>query len=257
MKKLILFIFCISIIAAGPAGGAVVFRENFEQGESPFSFAWKWNKGAEWNEGSLVTENGNRFWRVIFKPGRIDTYFGFTTKMNGIGSGNAVYFKFRIRYGDSHHPYRWTTAKRSHELKFPDLCPGAPNGDRTSRVICEHRADHGNNHGIFRIWTRNAVKTSDTYLHMLPVPLASNVWYTIQVGLVDNGDSGDIVKIWCNSDNEARPDYSYVSRGNILNSAQWWKGTTEWAYRNHDVAADQYFYFDDIQIGTSFIPDTN
>jgi len=254
MKKFALFVFCMAVMSACPAQGAVVFEENFESGGEPFGFAWKWTKGAAWNEGSLVTENGNRIWREIFKPGSTDTYFGFTTSMKGTGSGNAIYFKFRVRYGDALHPYTWATARRSHELKFPDLCPGGPNGDRTCRVICEHRGDRDGKHGSFRVWTRLAVKNGDTYHHILPVQLVSNAWYTIQVGLVDNGDSGDIVKIWCNNEIESAPDYSYVSKGNLFNSAQWWQCTTEWAYRNHAVAADQYFYYDDIRIGTAFIP---
>jgi len=253
MKKLAPFILCLAILSAGTAYGAIVFSENFETGSSPFSFAFKWTKSNAYNEGALVTENGNRFWREIFKPGSTDTYFGFTNNMNGIGSGNKIYFKFKVRYGDASHPYSWATANRSHELKFPDLCPGQNGYDAEgSRVIGLHRRGSDDRHGIFRVFTY-MTSTGETWTHDLPTQLAGNTWYTIQFCLVDNGAAGDVVKIWCNNDNESSPNYSYTSTGNIFNSSQWWRTTTEWAYRNHEVASNQYFYYDDIQIGTTFI----
>lgn len=251
MKKFVLFVLCLAIMAAGPAYGAVVFDENFETGSSPFSFAWKWTKGNAYNEGSLVTESGNRFWREIFKPGSTDTYFGFTTDLTGASAiTNTLYFRFKVRYGDSAHPYRWTTADRSHELKFPDLCPGmAGNGDR-ARIICKHRRGSDDSHGIFRVYT-----PIDAYNHDLPTQLTGNRWYTIQFMIQDNGSNGDVVKIWLDNDNQNSPNYSYTAQGKDMfdGAGGRWRNYVEWAYRNHAVASDMYFYFDEISISTTFI----
>lgn len=251
MKKFVLFVFCLISLTAVPAYGTIVFNENFETGSSPFSFVWEWTKGDAYNTGSLVTEDGNRFWREIFRPGSTDTYFGFSTELtNATAITNTLFFRFKVRYGDASHPYTWDTADRSHELKFPDLCPGmAGNGDR-ARIICKHRRGSDNNHGIFRVYT-----PIDAYNHDLPTQLVSNRWYTIQFMIQDNGTNGDVVKIWLDNDNQNSPNYSYTASGKDMFDASGnrWRNFVEWAYRNHAVPSDRYFYFDDITISTTFI----
>lgn len=254
MKKFVLLVVCLAILSAGPASGAVVFTENFEEGGSPpFGFSYYWTKGLTWNQGDLVIDNGSHVWRTIFKPGSTDTYFGFAEYLNTTGgSGNTMYIKWRMRFGDSSHPYSWSTADRSHELKFPDLCPTIQ-GDTVNdnRIIVKQRARDAS-HGLIRVYTPGN-QSGDVYNHDAPTVVQSNVWYTVQIMVQDNGSSGDIVKIWVNNDNQSSPDYSYTSRGNIFNSDQWWRNSMEWAYRNHAVASDQYFYFDDVNISTTFI----
>jgi|GEM_PF-3551880 len=254
MKKFVLFVLCLTIMSAGPAFGAVVFNETFESGGSPpFGFSYYWTKGLTWNQGDLATESGNHVWRTIFKPGSTDTYFGFAEYLNTTGgSGNTMYIKWRMRFGDATHPYSWSTASRSHELKFPDLCPTVQ-GDtvNNNRIIVKQRARDAS-HGLIRVYTPGN-QSGDVYNHDAPTVVQSNVWYTVQIMLQDNGASGDIVRVWVNNDVQNSPDYSYTSNGNIFNSDQWWQNSMEWAYRNHEVASDQYFYFDDVNISTTFI----
>ncbi len=253
MKKLL--IIGIFLIMPIQSIAQVVFTEQFETGSFPYSFDSYIGDGV-CNEIAAVDEGGNRgvVWRVIFKTtgggaeGDCgDLGFGFSEQQNWPTS-NTFYMRFSVRYGDSEHPYTWDTARRSHELKFPDI------GRSEDRIIGKHRGN--GNRGYFNLYTPQPPGVDEKNHLISETHLVSNVWYNIQFMLQNNGASGDVVKLWFNNEDPDNPSYSYTSTGNLFDSAGWnpdsptpWK----WTYRNHAVATEQYIYFDDFEVSTAFI----
>lgn len=227
---------------------AILFSEDFESGDSPFSFFAERTVNDDYNVSDLINDCGSlrgRCWSEIFKPDRTDTYFGFWRTVTWDHS-STIYFRYYFKYGDITHPYSWITAERSHELKFPDFGVGssiAGDGPTASRIIIKHRGTGTN--GVFRVYTPNAQN------HDLPGELISNRWYCIEFLVQDNGNT-DTVKIWKNKNDESNPDYSFTSTSNMF-ASRWEERGFEFGYRNHAVASDQYFYFDDIVISDKYI----
>ena len=257
MKRIMIVIASIVflLISALQVYAEIVYQEDFETGTLPFSFEGKKVDGKECSVGALVDEGGarGRVWRDIFlvesdEGGICDnSCFGFYHSQDWSYS-NTIYVRFYVRYGDSENSYTWNnTAYRTHELKFPDIDSTSP----PNRLIGKHRPA-GDDVGRFSVYTPDG--TTHRHDAQGTDPFVSNRWYCVEFMVQDNGVSGDVVKIWIDSDDENNPDYDHTSEGNLIDMSTWVPGCSwHWQYRNHAVIDEEHFYYDDIAISTTFI----
>jgi hypothetical protein len=198
--------------------------------------------------------------RNVFHPYCNDNYFGVRRMVAWPSAANRIYFLFTVRFGDAAHPYTGATAAapgcsgtteaRAHELKFPDI------GGGPDRMIGKFQVhNQGINWGLYLV--RGVVSGQDPHSHPWSgIAFPSNQVRTIQVMLEDNGASGDIVRMWYDGNqNVNAPDYNYVSVADLVgtDTLRGQQVRFDYGYRNHNVAADEYFYIYDLRVSEQFV----
>ena len=251
-KNIIVFILCLILFYPIKGFAEIFWSADFEDASTAPAYNFT-GKQQDKNMPQCTPEErvfvgGERgwVWRMIFKGANTTPSCDNYQTKSGFHltptwpTGNTIHYRYYVRYGDSEHPYSWsTTPFWSYELKFPDIANALP-----SRVIFKHRTQN------FQVYTPYGIR-----VNRVNYTFQSNVWYCIEVLMQDNGNN-DTVKIWVNNNDENNPNYSH-SGENLVDFSQFQPNTSGYwynhLYRNHVPYTDQYFYIDDFAIANEFI----
>lgn len=242
----------------------LIFEAQLETAKPPYGFDSindYQDNDAAYHTGERVFDPqfASHVWKETFHDYCNDSYFGLRARIPW--QWDSIHWQATVRFGDADTAYTWQTTgnsdpecgqitgPRTHELKFPDIGGGQTPNDR---IIGKWRSD-----GSFLVYTERAVPLGEPPNHSVDgFRMHSGEIHTIEFAVIDNGPSGDIVRIWIDNDDPENPDYEYISTGNIIGSDEWAQPDAlrfDHGYRNHNPPHDQTFYFDDVRIDIQFI----
>lgn len=237
-----------ALLAAGPAFGEIVFREDFETGTNPFDFdAFQPDGGAAEGEPVDAGPPHDRVWRTLLPANATRRLAGHRLVVASVPSGSrqlhwAAYVKFGDKPGTT--PWRGDDSGRL-QLVLPLVADVKGETLLSGRFLA---ADRRGRFGTFEL------TTSDGRVHR-PIRgklLAADRWNAIEFA-VEDGGARDTVRIWIDNDDRTSPDYQYTG-GDIVDSASWQQGLRfDHGYIAHPAAEPVSFFYDSITVANDFV----
>lgn len=270
----------LPLYAMAQSQGQIV-QEDFNGGAPNYSFAHTFPLAGMYtlSHDADGGPDGSGAAHLRMLAGRDQYNLGWVASTSGgsFSVGDAVYFRFRIRFDDDH---LWLGGG-SLQNKF--ILLGESRAQTQSRIIIHNEKPHptsgcslgydrydgsgprwmprdfGLNYSswedpqIAGLYSSLSVKVNISLDCTPPLLLTRGEWYDVQIYAASSSNRTGEFKIWVNNNNFASPD-SQV-RGFNLGTFGWSSGMTVGGFMSEAPDRDGGYRIDDVQLGTSFDSD--
>jgi hypothetical protein len=267
-------------LATGQSQGLIV-HEDFNAGGPDYSFSHTFPFAGMYTitHDADGGRDGSGAAHVRLLAGRDQYSLGWVASTSGgnFVVGDAVYFRFRVRFDDDH---TWLGGG-SLQNKF--ILLGESRAATQSRIIIHNEKPHptsgcslgydrydgsgprwmprdfGLNYSswedpqIAGLYSSLSVKVNISLDCTPPVLLTRGVWYDVQIYAKSSDNRTGEFKVWVNNNNFSSPNS--VFRGFNIGTHAWNSGMTVGGFMSEAPNRDGGYRIDDVELGTAFDPE--